>query len=317
MPISPCSTSTVARASESARWLGVVVAPNRVASELSLQLGASSRVITRRASFAVSSTSKPGHGRPCRSAKNFRNPTSNGALWATRTQPVGELEELGEHLVDRRCRRDHRVGDAGQHGDERRDQLVRVDQGLELSEDLAAADLHGADLGDHRAILGRAAGRLEVDDAERDVGEPATELVEAALRLPTRPAWPRSVGPEEIAVLLMNPTLGATTDQTGTPRGIRLALTHADPPTKEPVLAVSLPDATTRWRCGGCGNLTRFDVTRSRRTTEFWHFDLAGDHQIEEATTDQEVVESVTCRWCGRSDAVELVSRAEADAATS
>ena len=27
-----------------------------------------------------------------------------------------------------------------------------------------------------------------------------------------------------------------------------------------------------------------------------------------------EVVEQVTCRWCGRSDAIELVSRAEADA---
>ncbi|MEZ5097584.1 MAG: hypothetical protein R2731_16715 [Nocardioides sp.] len=32
-----------------------------------------------------------------------------------------------------------------------------------------------------------------------------------------------------------------------------------------------LPDETHRWRCHGCGNLTRFDVTRSRRTTEYWH----------------------------------------------
>jgi hypothetical protein len=62
-------------------------------------------------------------------------------------------------------------------------------------------------------------------------------------------------------------------------------------------VAASLPDAHTRWRCGGCGNLTRFDVALTRRTTEFWHFDLA----------------SVTCRWCGRSDAIELVSSAEAD----
>jgi hypothetical protein len=78
----------------------------------------------------------------------------------------------------------------------------------------------------------------------------------------------------------------------------------------------SLPDANTRWRCGGCGNLTRFDVTRTRRTTEFWHFDLAGDHQVEECTTQSEELESVTCRWCGRSDAIELVDRTEA-AATS
>ncbi len=48
-------------------------------------------------------------------------------------------------------------------------------------------------------------------------------------------------------------------------------------------MAASLPDASTRWRCGGCGNLTRFDVTRTRRTTEFWHFDLAGDHVVEES----------------------------------
>ena len=74
---------------------------------------------------------------------------------------------------------------------------------------------------------------------------------------------------------------------------------------------VALPDGSTRWRCGGCGNLTRFDVSRTRRTTEFWHFDLAGDHEVEDTTTVDEVVASVTCRWCGRSDAVELVSRAE------
>jgi hypothetical protein len=72
-------------------------------------------------------------------------------------------------------------------------------------------------------------------------------------------------------------------------------------------LAVALPDDNTRWRCGGCGNLTRFDVTRSRRTREFWHFDLAGGHRVEETEVQSEEVESVTCRWCGRSDAVETV----------
>jgi transcription elongation factor Elf1 len=81
-------------------------------------------------------------------------------------------------------------------------------------------------------------------------------------------------------------------------------------------VAPALPDASTRWRCGACGNLTRFDVTRTRRTTEFWHFDLAGEHQVETSATEEEVVAAVTCRWCGRSDAVEVVSRAEADAAS-
>ncbi|CAA9405245.1 hypothetical protein [uncultured Nocardioides sp.] len=69
------------------------------------------------------------------------------------------------------------------------------------------------------------------------------------------------------------------------------------------------PDATQRWRCAGCGNLTRFDVSTSRRTTEFWHFDLAGDHVVEEQQVEQERLESVTCRWCGRSDAIQVVDR--------
>ena len=47
-------------------------------------------------------------------------------------------------------------------------------------------------------------------------------------------------------------------------------------------MSIEIPDANQRWRCAGCGNLTRFDVTRTRRTTEFWHFDLAGDHRVEE-----------------------------------
>ena len=79
---------------------------------------------------------------------------------------------------------------------------------------------------------------------------------------------------------------------------------------------VALPDARTRWRCGGCGNLTRFDVVRTSRSTEFWHFDLAGGYEVEETTTDREHVASVTCRWCGRSDAIELVERTEADVST-
>jgi len=92
---------------------------------------------------------------------------------------------------------------------------------------------------------------------------------------------------------------------------------HARRPRRGGIVTVALPAAHQRWRCGACGNLTRFDVARTRRTTEFWHFDLSGDHRIEETELREEVVESVTCRWCGRSDAIEVVSRAEADATTS
>lgn len=77
-------------------------------------------------------------------------------------------------------------------------------------------------------------------------------------------------------------------------------------------MTLAIPDVQQRWRCAGCGNLTRFDVTRTRRTTEYWHFDLAGDHRVEETTVQEESLGSVTCRWCGRGDAIELVSRAEA-----
>lgn len=77
-------------------------------------------------------------------------------------------------------------------------------------------------------------------------------------------------------------------------------------------MPAQIADATHRWRCGGCGNLTRFDVTRTRRTTEFWHFDLAGDHVVEEETLRDESVETVSCRWCGRDDAIETVARNEA-----
>jgi len=77
-------------------------------------------------------------------------------------------------------------------------------------------------------------------------------------------------------------------------------------------VTLPVPGPDQRWRCGGCGNLTRFDVTRTQRTREFWHFDLAGDHVVEDTETLAETLERVTCRWCGREDAVEVVARAEA-----
>jgi ribosomal protein S27E len=65
-----------------------------------------------------------------------------------------------------------------------------------------------------------------------------------------------------------------------------------------------------RYRCPGCGNRTRFDVTSTRRTREFWHFTLGGEYSIEEEEVLNEVVESVTCRWCGRSS-IEVIEDAE------
>ena len=83
----------------------------------------------------------------------------------------------------------------------------------------------------------------------------------------------------------------------------------------DPNADLRLPGDGERWRCTGCGNLTRFDVTRTRRTTAYWHVDLGGDHRVEEETVLAETLESVSCRWCGRADAVEVVDRAVADTA--
>ena len=91
-----------------------------------------------------------------------------------------ELEQRRQHRLDARRRRDHRVGEPGEHGDLRRDRPARVDERLERAEALAAADLDRADLGD--GVVGAvAAGGLEVEDAERDVGQRRAEVVEAAL----------------------------------------------------------------------------------------------------------------------------------------
>ena len=83
--------------------------------------------------------------------------------------------------------------------------------------------------------------------------------------------------------------------------------THPLPPVP------SVPDGRHRWRCGGCGNLTRFDVVRAARTQEFWHLDLAGEASIEESTPLTEDILSVSCRWCGRADQVQVVPRPGAD----
>jgi hypothetical protein len=81
----------------------------------------------------------------------------------------------------------------------------------------------------------------------------------------------------------------------------------------ESLVPVPLPSPDTRWRCARCGNLTRFDVTRSSRVREYVHLDLAGEPSVEETLVLEEVVEQVRCRWCDAADTVELVPRAGAE----
>lgn len=68
----------------------------------------------------------------------------------------------------------------------------------------------------------------------------------------------------------------------------------------------------TRYRCTACGNLTRFDVVTTRRTAAFHHFTVGGELSIEDEQVLSEVVESVSCRWCGSGTAVEVLSEASA-----
>ena len=67
-----------------------------------------------------------------------------------------------------------------------------------------------------------------------------------------------------------------------------------------------------RYRCTACGNLTRFDVVRFQRTTEFYHFTTAGSLNIEDQKVIEESIESVTCRWCeSGDDVIEISSQSE------
>ena len=58
-----------------------------------------------------------------------------------------------------------------------------------------------------------------------------------------------------------------------------------------------------------CGNLTRFDVTRSTRAQEYVHVDLAGRQVVETRNVLSDIAERVECRWCKAVDAVEVVPR--------
>ena len=74
-------------------------------------------------------------------------------------------------------------------------------------------------------------------------------------------------------------------------------------------MALTIPDERHRWRCGHCGNLTRFDVVRRARTREFWHVDLAGTPEVEGLEVLEEELDEVSCRWCGNGDRIEVIAR--------
>lgn len=65
---------------------------------------------------------------------------------------------------------------------------------------------------------------------------------------------------------------------------------------------------TTRYRCAACGNLTRFDVTVTRRERAFYHYTVGGDLTVEDPEVLSEVIEEVSCRWCGHGRSIEEIA---------
>jgi hypothetical protein len=67
----------------------------------------------------------------------------------------------------------------------------------------------------------------------------------------------------------------------------------------------------TRYRCSACGNLTRFDVTVTRRTRAFHHYTVGGELTVETEQVLSEDLEDVSCRWCGTGRSVEELRQSE------
>ncbi|CAN5850933.1 hypothetical protein BH23ACT2_BH23ACT2_08680 [soil metagenome] len=63
--------------------------------------------------------------------------------------------------------------------------------------------------------------------------------------------------------------------------------------------------SSVRYRCASCGNLTRFEVTSTRRTRAYQHYTVGGELDVEDEQVLDETVESVECRWCGAAGRVE------------
>jgi len=74
---------------------------------------------------------------------------------------------------------------------------------------------------------------------------------------------------------------------------------------------VSSAPTPIRYRCTACGNLTRFDVTVTRRERGFHHYSIGGELRIDEREVLSETVESVSCRWCGHGRSVEEIASGE------
>lgn len=74
------------------------------------------------------------------------------------------------------------------------------------------------------------------------------------------------------------------------------------------------PEPGKRYRCDGCGNLTRFEVEAVERVRRFWHAELSGDGHVESEEQLDQHIESVQCPWCGTGARVTVVETPLAEA---
>lgn len=70
-------------------------------------------------------------------------------------------------------------------------------------------------------------------------------------------------------------------------------------------------DATPRYRCDACGNLTRFDVTTTQTSKAFHHYTVGGELEVEDEQVLAHNVDEVVCRWCGHGRGVVEISLEE------
>ena len=69
-----------------------------------------------------------------------------------------------------------------------------------------------------------------------------------------------------------------------------------------------------RYRCAACGNLTRFDVVRTRRTRAFHHYSIGGELAVEEEEVLDERIERVVVPVVQRVRATAIETRRYSDA---
>ena len=123
------------------------------------------------------------------SAGAAQKPDVVGSVMCNEHSIARKVQEQRQHGGQAGGVGDERIGDARQRCDEGWDGLPGIDQGLEFSETLAAANFDGADLGD-ACIHGGSARGLQVDDDEGDVRERRAQVVEGGgIRMRRHRGW--------------------------------------------------------------------------------------------------------------------------------